>query len=262
MSAPWQGINVVEQTTIVDLNIVKATCAECNLSELCLPRGLHRDDMNRMEQIVRRTRPLRRGEWVFRDGDPFNAIYAVRSGSIKLYHDSDSGDEEILGFYLPGELLGFDAIHSGHHQCAAQAMETSSICAFPYRRLEEACERIESLRQQMNRLMSREISSENQFLLTLRHKSAEERVAAFLLNLSLRHQRLGYSAREFKLPMSREEIGNYLGLTTETVSRILSKLQRDEIIVAKRRFVEIKNPEQLHKLCNAAACHQNDSAAS
>jgi CRP/FNR family transcriptional regulator, anaerobic regulatory protein len=249
-------------TEIIDLNIVKATCAECNLSELCLPRGLHRDDMNRMEQLVRRTRPLRRGEWVFRNGDAFNAIYAVRSGSIKLYHDTDEGEEEILGFYLPGELLGFDAIHSGHHQCSALALETSSICAFPYQRLEEACERIESLRQQMSRLMSREISTENEFLLTLRHKSAEERVAAFLVNLALRHQRLGYSAREFKLPMSREEIGNYLGLTTETISRILTKLQREGVMVAKRRFVEIKNADQLHKRCHSASCHQKGTAAS
>ena len=233
---------------LIDLHKVKTSCADCNLSELCLPRGLHREDLKLLDNMSQRSRPLHRGDFVFEAGDPFKAIYAVRSGIIKVYLDSDHGEERILGFYLPGELLGLDAIHSGQHACSALAIETSSVCSFPYDRLDEACSRIRGLHQQMCRLMSREISGENEHLLMLKNKTAEERIAGFLVNLSSRYQRLGYSGTEFKLPMSREEIGNYLGLTTETVSRLLSKLQRDGIIESSRRFIILKNLSHLQQL--------------
>lgn len=233
---------------IIDLHQVKASCADCNLSELCLPRGLHHEELHLMDSVSQRSRTLHRGDFVFESGDPFKAIYAVRSGIIKLYQDTDHGEERILGFYLPGELLGLDAIHSGRHACSALAIETSSTCSFPYDRLDEACSRIRGLHQQMCHLMSREIAAENEHLLMLKNKTAEERIAGFLINLSSRYQRLGYSGTEFKLPMSREEIGNYLGLTTETVSRLLSKMQRDDIVESSRRFIIIKNLVHLQKL--------------
>ncbi|MDZ7737092.1 MAG: fumarate/nitrate reduction transcriptional regulator Fnr [Gammaproteobacteria bacterium] len=233
---------------IIDLHQVKASCADCNLSELCLPRGLHHEELVLLDSVSQRSRTLHRSDFVFESGDPFKAIYAVRSGIIKLYQDSDHGEERILGFYLPGELLGLDAIHSGRHTCSALAIETSSICSFPYDQLEEACFRIRGLHHQMCQLMSREISAENEHLLMLKNKTAEERIAGFLVNLSSRFQRLGYSGTDFKLPMSREEIGNYLGLTTETVSRLLSKMQRDEIIESSRRFISIKNLAYLQQV--------------
>lgn len=242
---------------IIDLQRIKTTCAECNLSELCLPRGLHQEELKLLEKVTQRSRPLQRGDFVFEAGESFKAIYAVRSGIIKQYQDTDSGEERVLGFYLPGELLGLDAIHSGHHHCSALAMETSSVCAFPYARFEELCTRIQGLYQQMYRLMSREISTDNELLLMLKNKSAEERVAGFLLNLSGRYQRLGYSDTEFKLSMSREEIGNYLGLTTETVSRFLSKLQRDHIIETSRRFITIKDKTRLRQI--AGNCPQDSN---
>ena len=237
-----------EKHQLIDLHKVKTSCADCNLSELCLPRGLHLEDLHMLDNMTQRSRPLHRGDFVFEAGDPFKALYAVRSGIIKLYQDSDHGEERILGFYLPGELLGLDAIHSGKHACSALAIETSSVCSFPYDRLEEACSRIRGLHQQMCRLMSREISGENEHLLLLKNKTAEERIAGFLVNLSSRYQRLGYSGTEFKLPMSREEIGNFLGLTTETVSRLLSKLQRDGIIESNRRFISIHKLNHLRQL--------------
>lgn len=242
---------------VVDFDKVKATCAECNLSELCLPRGLHRDDLIAFEKMAQRSRPLHRGEYVFEAGDVFSAIYAVRSGIVKLYVDDDHGEERILGFYLPGELLGLDAIHSGHHNCSALAIETSSVCVFSYDKFEEACAHIHGLCQQMYRLMSREISTENELLLMLKKKTAEQRIAGFLVNLAARYQHLGYSGTEFKLPMSREEIGNYLGLTTETVSRLFSKMQRDNIIDSKRHYIKIKSSALLHEIVGDFTKDQN-----
>jgi len=233
---------------LLDFHQVKVTCAECNLSELCLPRGLHHEELQLLDNVTLRSRPLPRGDFVFAAGDPFKAVYAVRSGIVKLYQDTDAGEERILGFYLPGELLGLDAIYDGYHHCSALAIETSSICAFPFDKLEEICSQLQSLDQQLRRLMSREISAENELLLMLKNKTAEERIAGFLVNLSVRYQRLGYSGSEFKLPMSREEIGNYLGLTTETVSRLLSRMQRDGIVESSRRFIEIKDPAHLRRL--------------
>jgi len=237
---------------IIDLHQVKASCSECNLSELCLPRGLHHEELVLLDSVSQRSRTLHRSDFVFESGDPFKAIYAVRSGIIKLYQDSDHGEERILGFYLPGELLGLDAIYSGRHACSALALETSSYCSIPYEQLDEACSRIPGLHQQICRLMSREIAAENEHLLMLKNKAAEERIAGFLINLSSRYQRLGYSSTEFKLPMSREEIGNYLGLTTETISRLFSKLQRDDIIDSRRRFIVLKNLFHLQKLVGDA----------
>ncbi len=247
---------------VIDFRTVRSTCSECNLSELCLPRGLHPEELKKLEKVIGRAQPLRRGESLFCAGDPLEYIYAVRSGTIKLYQDTDDGEERILGFYLPGELLGLDGIHDNRHHCSAIAMETSSLCAFHYQHLEEACDQLPGLHQQMCRLMSREIAAENQLLLMLKNKTAEERVAGFLLNLSLRHQRLGYSPTEFKLPMSREEIGNYLGLTTETVSRVISKMQRDDILNTRPHIVHIKNKARLHSLCGEwkSAANQQTSA--
>ncbi|MBI1732159.1 MAG: fumarate/nitrate reduction transcriptional regulator Fnr [Gammaproteobacteria bacterium] len=241
------------KANIVDLAKIKVSCGNCNLSELCLPRGLDHDELAQLDRVIKRTTPLHKGDYLFRAGDSLGSIYAVRSGAVKLYSLSDTGEEHVLGFYLPGELVGLDAINAERHRGFAVALETSSYCSIPYSQLEEFCSQLPGLGHQFLRLMSREISHENRLLLTLATRSAEERIAAFLLNLSSRYRRLGYSALEFRLPMPRKDIGLFLGLTIETVSRIFSRLQREKIISADRRFVRISNPAALDRLCGGAA---------
>jgi len=227
----------------------KVSCANCNLAELCLPRGLEEGDLEKLETIIKRAQPLQRGDYLFRTGDQFHAIYAIRSGAVKVYKTTSDGDEQILGFHLPGELLGLDAIEWKHHVCTAVALETSSFCAIPFSRLEEMCQLLPGLQNQMYRLMSRELSTENESLLLLGKKSAEEKVATFLINLSTRLHLLGYSDTDFRLPMSRQEIGNYLGLTIETVSRIFSRLQNGKYISIDHKQVQITDLDTLHNLC-------------
>lgn len=233
---------------VFDITKFKVSCGSCSLSELCLPWGMNLKDLEQLEKIIKRVRPLQRGEYLFHSGDKFQQIHAVRSGAIKAYKTTEDGNEQILGFYLPGELLGLDAIQNQEHVCTTVALETSSFCSIPFSRLEELCHRLPGLQHQLYRLMSRELSSENESLLLMGKKSAEEKIATFLVNLSTRLHILGYSSREFRLPMSRQEIGNYLGLTVETVSRIFSRLQRDGLIAIDRKLISIVNEEVLHRM--------------
>lgn len=234
---------------VFDITRFKVSCSNCSLSELCLPRGLKQNDLEKLEQIIKRVRPLQRGEYLFHTDDKFQQIFAVRSGAIKAYRTTENGNEQILGFYLPGELLGLDGIQSEKYICSTVALETSSFCSIPFDRLEELCVQLPGLQHQIYRLMSRELSTENESLLLLGKKSAEEKIATFLTNLSSRLHILGYSATEFRLPMSRQEIGNYLGLTVETVSRIFSRFQRDGLIAIDRKLIKIVNREALHSMC-------------
>lgn len=234
---------------VFDINKFKVSCSNCSLVELCLPRGLQLDEMDELERIIRRARPLQRGEYLYHLGEQFQNIYAVKSGALKVYKANESGDEQILGFYLPGELLGLDAIETREHICTAIALETSSICAIPFSRLEELSLKLPGLQHQLHRLMSRELSSENRSLMLLGKRSAEEKIATFLVNLSTRLHMLGYSASEFRLPMSRQEIGNYLGLTVETVSRIFSRLQRENLINIDRKLIKITDNKGLLDMC-------------
>jgi len=237
---------------LVDLNKIKVSCANCNLAELCLPRGLNKEELKELEQVVRQSRPLQKGDHLFRDGDPLSSLYTVRSGSIKLYIHSDEGEEQIIGFYLPGEIIGLDGLEHNSHSCNAVALETSSLCSFPYTQLSDVCKMVPALQDQMFRLMGKEISYENKLLLTISKKSAEERIATFLVSLSLRFKQLGFSANEFKLSMSRQEIGNYLGLTIETVSRIFSRFQKKEYIQINRKYVRILEHASLDGLCKGS----------
>jgi len=235
---------------IIDFSRIKVSCENCGLNELCLPRGLASDDLDKLDKIASRTKPLQKGESLFRAGDSFKYLYAVRTGCIKLSTSTVQGDEQIIGFYLPGEIVGLDGIENARHDCAAIALETSSLCAFPYTNLSEVCRQIPALNEQMFRLMGRELSQDNQLLLTITKKHADGRVATFLLSLSSRFQRLGYSASEFKLSMSRSEIGNYLGLTFETVSRSLHKFQKKGIVNIRHRYIEILDLDALKNTCS------------
>jgi CRP/FNR family transcriptional regulator len=233
---------------LIDFPKIKVSCQNCSLAELCLPHGLNADELKRLDAAVRRSRPLHKGDRLFQPGDAATSLFAVRSGSIKLYATLDDGDQQVIGFYLPGELLGLDGIETGAHRCTAVALETSSACAVPFNDLKTICRQVPSLQEQMLRLFSRELSAEHELLLSITRRTAEERVATFLTSLAARFKRIGYSPNEFKLSMSREEIGSYLGLTIETVSRIFTRLREQGLIALNRRQVTIRDGARLHAL--------------
>jgi CRP/FNR family transcriptional regulator len=209
--------------------------------------------MAQLEKVVKHSYSLHKGDYLFRTSDDFKYIYALRSGSMKLHQIDDQGNNQILGFYYPGEILGLDAIDKKKHLCNAEALETSSYCAFPFLSLAEMCQTVPDLQKQIFRLMSRELTYENELLLTVFKKGAVERLATFLITLSGRFQQLGYSPMEIKLSMARQEIASYLGLTIETVSRLFGRFQRAGLISVKRKHVRIINMEELKKLSSGCA---------
>lgn len=233
---------------VVDLASVKAVCQSCTLRQLCLPMGIGSEDLETLDRIIRRRRPLQRGDHVFRLGSPLRSIYAIRSGCIKTYTITDSGSEQITGFHLPGELIGLDAIAQGEHPCTARALDTSSVCEIPYSRLEDIATRVPGLHRQLMRLMSRELVTDEHLLMVLGKKSAEQRLASLLVSLSNRLRERGFSAREFNLAMSRNDIANYLGLAVETISRLFTRFQQHGVLTVKNKLVEILDARRLTEM--------------
>ncbi|AOV18183.1 transcriptional regulator FNR [Acidihalobacter aeolianus] len=240
----------MEPTSSFNIRTLSRACNECQLQDLCLPLGLSRGDIERLDKIVNRRRPLQRGATLFRQGEAFQALYAVRSGSIKTYSSTNGGEEQIHAFLLPGELLGLDAIGGGLHPESAVALETTSVCELPFDRLQSLAHEVDGLQRQLLRIMSRELNSDEQFMRLLANRSAEERLASFLLNLASRFELRGYSAQAFNLSMSRSDIGNYLGLAVETVSRLFTRFQQDGLIAVERKAIRLLERERLSELCN------------
>jgi CRP/FNR family transcriptional regulator, anaerobic regulatory protein len=230
---------------IIDFVAIRSACENCRLAALCLPAGLEIGELKRLEQLVRRPHPLRRGETLFRASERMHAVYAVRAGSFRTYYLAEDGREKVLGFHLPGELLGFDGLGSGRHRCTADALETASVCELPVEQLQELADRLPSLNHQLYRLMSQEIAHDQEIMLLLSDKNAQERLATFLLNLAQRFAERGFSAGEFHLSMSRQNIANYLGLTLETVSRTFSHFQKDGLLSVERRHVRLLDKQGL-----------------
>jgi len=226
----------------------KSSCETCSISQLCLPNTLSRDEVVRLNTIVNRGTPIQKGKFLNQAGDPFKQLNAVSSGSFKSYTLSEDGIINITGFFFPGELIGLDAISTGKHTSFVKALETSAVCALPFDKLEDLSGDIRSLRKQLLRIMSKEIMDDQELLLLLSRKNAAERMAAFLLSLSLRFKQRGFSATSFNLTMTRSDIGNYLGLAIETVSRLFSQFQKKEIITVTDRLVEIGNLDALMEL--------------
>lgn len=238
-------------STAVDLSRIKLACKDCSLFQLCLPVGVEEPDLELLDKIIKRRRPVKRGDHVFNIGSRFHAIYAVRSGSIKTYTATEDGQEQVTGFHLPGELLGLDAINTNRHPCGAKSLETSSICEIPFERLEELSSHIPSLQHQLLKIMSKELLHDQTLLTVLGRKNAEERLAALLVSLSERYRLRGFSATEFHLSMSRNDIGNYLGLAVETVSRLFTRFQSDGLLEVHRKHVHIRDLERLRAMANA-----------
>ncbi len=225
-----------------DLAYLRRACGSCSLRELCVPLGLSRAELIELEQMVERTPPLQPQAHLFRHGDPFTAIYAVRAGCFKTYVTDCEGGEHILGFYLPGELLGADGIHSGMHQCSAQALDTASVCRLNFADLNRLAVRMPVLHEQLLRLVSREVSH---YGLRVGDYRAEERLAAFLIDLAARYHRRGVSGREFMLAMSRQEIANYLQLAPETISRLFTRFEQAGWLNVSRRQIKLLDPAAL-----------------
>ena len=238
----------VPPSKVVSLSQIKLACKNCSLHQLCLPIGIGDEDMERLEEIITRRRPVTRGEHLFNQGDRFRSVYAIRSGSVKTYTISDDGSEQITGFHLPGELVGLDAIINDQHPCGAKALETTSYCEIPFGELEDLAGELASLRHQLLRIMGKEILAEQDLLLLLGKKTAEARLATFLLSLSTRFKERGFSATEFRLTMSRNDIGNYLGLAVETVSRLFTRFQDQKLVNADGKLVELRDLPALRRM--------------
>lgn len=228
-------------------------CSDCGLDRLCLPVGIGAGDLGRLDDIVRRRRPLRRGDRLFHAGEPFRTVYAVRSGSLKTFTICGNGREVVTGFHLPGELVGLDAISTGVHPTTACVLETSSLCEVGYEDLERLSLTIDGLQRRLMHLMSREIVHDREMIVLLGGMSAKRRVAALLRNLATRFGRRGLSARAFRLSMSRADIGSHLGLALETVSRVFTCLQADGLLSVDRRQVRIVDPPGLDRLVDSGA---------
>lgn len=231
---------------VISLENLKVACKNCSLVTLCLPMGLEPEEVEKLDRIVRRNRPLHRGDHLFREGDRFTSLYVVKTGSVKTYAPSEDGGEQVLGFHLLGELIGLDAIAKNSHHCSAKVLETSAVCEIPFEDLEELSSSIPSLQHQIYRLLSSEIGHDEDMLTLLGKKNAEERLAAFLLSLSERFKRRGFSASDFYLSMSRHEIGNYLGLAVETVSRLFTRFLDKGLVKVERKHIQLLDIERLH----------------
>ena len=226
----------------------KVACSNCNLRELCLPVGLSASNLARLDTLVDNRRSVPRGEALFRNGDKFQSLYAVRTGFFKTCVSSEDGRDQVTGFQMAGELLGLDGISTDHHSCDAVALEDSQVCVIAYTQLEDLSREFNELQHQFHKIMSREIVRDHGVMLLLGSMRAEERLAAFLLNLTQRLQARGFSASALVLRMTREEIGSYLGLKLETVSRTFSKFQDDGLLEVKQRHIRILAQDRLAAL--------------
>lgn len=236
---------------------MQTSCGNCRLAQICLPIALEADDIDKLDAIIQRGRPLRAGDHVYRAGDAFTSIYAVRSGTLKAYSLTNDAAEQVTGFYFPGEIFGMDGISKNRHVSSAVALETATICEIPFERLGDLSTRLPSLQRHFFQLMSQEIAQDQQLITMLSKNSAEQRIAALLLSISSRNSRRRLSATALRLPMSRIDIGNYLGLTVETVSRVFTRFQKTGVLAVDKREISILQPELLHRIADGAPAEAN-----
>jgi len=235
---------------------IKFACSNCNLREICMPMGLYEHDLERLDEVVATRRKIKRGSTLFSNGEKFTSLYAIRTGFFKTCLASEDGRDQVTGFQMAGEIIGLDGIVNDHHSCDAVALEDAEVCVMPFDRIEEISREVTALQHHVHKIMSREIVREHGVMLLLGSMRAEERLAAFLLNLVQRLHSRGFSQSELVLRMTREEIGSYLGLKLETVSRTFSKFVEDGIVEVKQRHVKILDPEALQRMVNAQPqCH-------
>lgn len=248
-------MNPLPMTTLPGITVehLRARCSTCSMHQLCLPMGLDVGDMDKLDQIIGRRRKIVRGATLFRIGDPFINLYAIRLGHFKTYQINPNGEEQVTGFQMAGELLGMDAISADRHHCSSVALEDSEVCEIPFASLEQLLGEMPTLLRHFHRMMSQEITREQSVMLLLGNMQATQRFAAFIVNLASRYEARGYSGNKFQLRMSREEIGNYLGLTIESISRLLSKFKKEGWLRVSNREIEILNPAMLKAITAGTA---------
>lgn len=238
---------------VVDIQELRRSCAQCSLRALCLPGGVERGDLERLDNIVRKPAPVDPDGRLFHAGDRFGSVYVVRSGSLKTVLPVETGNWQVMGFHVPGDVVGLDAISEDRHQCEAIALERTSVCAIPFEQLEGVAAQLPSLQRQLHRIISREIGRDQEHLEALGRRTARERVALFLHGLSRRLERAGFPGSELRLSMSREDIADYLGLALETVSRVMGRLADEGLIKVDRRRVRIRDRDALGRLAGQAS---------
>ena len=235
---------------------IKVACSNCNLRELCMPVDVNGPDMDKIDTLVATRRKIKRGDALFSNGDRFDALYAIRTGFFKTRVTTEDGRDQVTGFQMAGEIIGLDGIVNDHHTCDAVALEDAEVCVMPFDRIEELSREVTALQHHVHKIMSREIVREHGVMLLLGSMRAEERLAAFLLNLVQRLHARGFSQSELVLRMTREEIGSYLGLKLETVSRTFSKFVEEGIVEVKQRHVRILDTDALRRIVNSQqTCH-------
>ena len=233
---------------------IKVACSNCNLRELCMPLGLNEEELKRLDDLVATRRKIARGDSLYRNGERFSALYAIRTGFFKTTVAVEDGRDQVTGFQMAGEVIGLDGIVSEHHTCDAIALEDAEVCVMNFDRIEDLSREINALQRHVHKIMSREIVREHGVMLLLGSMRAEERLDAFLLNLVQRLHARGFSQSELILRMTREEIGSYLGLKLETVSRTFSKFVEEGIVEVKQRHVRILNSDALKLIVNSQNC--------
>lgn len=241
------AINIAELKALDVRSTAKTSCGNCSMHALCLPMGLDSAEVDKLDKVIGRQRRLKRDETLYRRNDSFRNLYAIRFGHVKTYHVNAAGDSQITGFHMAGDLLGMNAI-SGTHHCDAVALEDSEVCEIPYERLEALFAEVPALLRHFHRTMSQEIMREQNVMLLLGNMRAEQRFAVFLVNLASRYAMRGYASTSMQLRMSREEIGNYLGLTIESISRLLSRFKSQGLVQVDKREITLLDLARLKSL--------------
>ncbi len=232
----------------------KTPCTNCSLKELCLPIGLKEEDFKQLNSVIKQSRRIKKGEYLFHFGETFTSLFAIRTGFFKTSVNTQDGRNQVTGFFMSGELMGMDGISTNKYACDAVALEDSEVCEFATERLDELAKYLPKINMHFLRLMSREIVRDQNVMLLLGNMRAEERLAAFLLNLSDRLRTRGFAANDFILRMSREEIGSYLGLKLETVSRTLSRFNQEGIISVEHKHIRLLKPDMLQEMISGYNC--------
>lgn len=236
---------------VIDIHELRHSCSNCALGETCLPASIGSRDLVLLDEMTKRRRPLERGAFLFREGDRHNALFVVRSGAVKVSTTLSQGDVQVLGFHLPGEILGLDGVAEERHQATAEALEDSSVCEIPFARLSQVAAQVPALQREIYRIASREYVREQRHPVMMGRKHALARLALFLHSVSERRRKQDLDPLQFQLSMSRQDLANYLGLVIETVSRAFSRLQALGLIDVDRRRVRILESEALGQIANS-----------
>ena len=244
--------------SVIDLVRLRQSCAKCTLQTLCLPANIGMEDLDQLDRVVKNRRPMQLGDYLYRSGQALGALFVAREGAFKTTITDEQGQSQVIGFHLPGELIGLDALGSGSHACDAQALTHANVCEIPLSQLETVASQVPGLQHQLLRIIGQSINRDHSHLEMLGVKSAGDRMALFLHGMTERYALLGRPSDLIVLPMSRQDIGSYLGLVIETVSRTFNKMQEDGVISVHARQIRILDPQRLASMAHTTV----DSPAS